>query len=332
MKKLFIVFCLGIIFFIYVPIQANATSGRLRANSITSCNGQTYGQHGDGHWHIAVQRGSYWYPSGGALSDNPCNNNINYTPTISKSSDISLKEVKIGETSLDISDNMYYSTKESKVSLNATTNDSKAKVEILGNYSNLSVGDNNITIKVIAEDSTTKEYKLNIYKLSSNTKATIKYEDKEIQFTYYKSETIKVKNSAIKLTVIPDDNKAKSNVKETYQLKNGNNKIGISIFAEDGTSQKYTINVYRESDNTKATIKYKKKKITFTNYKSDKITVKKKKITFDVLTDDNKAKSNVKKSYKLKNGNNKITITVTAENGKKQKYTINVYKKKGLFG
>ena len=43
-------------------------------------------------------------------------------------------------------------------------------------------------------------------------------------------------------------------------------------------------------------------------------------------------KSNVKNSYKLKYGKNKIKITVTAENGDKRKYIINVYRKKRLFG
>lgn len=38
--------------------------------------------------------------------------------------------------------------------------------------------------------------------------------------------------------------------------------------------------------------------------------------------------SNIKKSYKLKKGNNKIKIIVKAENGIKRKYIINVYRKK----
>lgn len=41
--------------------------------------------------------------------------------------------------------------------------------------------------------------------------------------------------------------------------------------------------------------------------------------------------SNIKKSYKLKKGNNKIKIIVKAENCIKRKYIINVYRKKGIF-
>ncbi len=239
-----------------IPSQIYATSGRLKGNSIVTCNGQSYGQHGDGHWHIAVQRGDYWYPSGSSLSDNPCsstsssNSLARYTApvVISKSSDTSLKEIKVNNDILDINDNMNYSTKESKIDINVTTNDSKSSVNIFGNYNQLNVGDNKVTIKIVAEDKTEKEYILNVYRQSSNNNATIKYNKKKIKFTKNKSEKIKVKKKvkSISFDISLDDDNAKSNIKKSYKLKKGNNKITITVTAENGKKKKYIINVYRK--------------------------------------------------------------------------------------
>lgn len=56
-----------------------ATSGRLRKNSIKTCNGITYGQHSsDNHWHVAVRNsdGSY-NASGDPIYSDPCASSSN---------------------------------------------------------------------------------------------------------------------------------------------------------------------------------------------------------------------------------------------------------------
>lgn len=54
-------------------IQIEATSGKLKSGSIKTCNGVTYGNHGDGHWHRAVRHDSGYYPQGGNLGySDPC--------------------------------------------------------------------------------------------------------------------------------------------------------------------------------------------------------------------------------------------------------------------
>lgn len=64
---------------------------------------------------------------------------------------------------------------------------------------------------------------------------------------------------------------------------------------------------------------------------SDKVYVSKKtkKIKLKIKLEDKMTTSNIKKSYKLKKGNNKIIVK--AANGIKRKYIINVYRKKGIF-
>ncbi len=58
-------------------LPVSATSGKLKGGSIISCGDTYYGHHGDGHWHVAADRGSGWYPQGGSLGyDNPCGGNV----------------------------------------------------------------------------------------------------------------------------------------------------------------------------------------------------------------------------------------------------------------
>lgn len=246
-----------LLFLFLIPTQTYATSGRLKGSSIIQCNGNYYGQHGNGHWHIASKSGNYWYPNGGEIHSNPCNNNNNYIvdntpkyvePVIIKSSDTSLKEIKINNEAIDINDNMNYSTKESTVEINVTTNHSKANVNISNNYKNLEIGNNKIIITVTAENGDKLDYLLNIYKLNSNNKAIIKYNNNKIKFTKNKSDKITVKKNTKKITfdVLLEDSNAKSNAKKSYKLKKGNNKINITITAENGEKRKYIINVYRK--------------------------------------------------------------------------------------
>ena len=68
-KYVLIVFIL--IFTVYSR-TVYATSGYLKSNSIVTCNGIKYGQHGDGHWHKAEFDGKRWHAVGSPISSNPC--------------------------------------------------------------------------------------------------------------------------------------------------------------------------------------------------------------------------------------------------------------------
>ncbi len=54
--------------------EVSATSGKLKSASICQdSNGVYYGNHGDGHWHVASSRDTGWYPQGSSLgNNNPC--------------------------------------------------------------------------------------------------------------------------------------------------------------------------------------------------------------------------------------------------------------------
>lgn len=74
MKKVSSILLIALVFSFTTLTSISATSGRLKGDSIITCNGKSYGNHGDGHWHVAENKGkSGWYPSGESLGyANPC--------------------------------------------------------------------------------------------------------------------------------------------------------------------------------------------------------------------------------------------------------------------
>lgn len=253
MKKIFL-----IIVILLFPLNIYATSGRLRQNSIISCNGQTYGQHGDGHWHIAVSNGEYWYSSGGAILTNPCesvneqqneyentNNYNGFYEIDTKSSDTSLKSLKINNNSVSISEKMNYITDLDNINIDVETTDPKSSVDISNNYKKLNNGNNEIIITITAEDYTEKEYILNVYKESDNTNVIIKYNNEVIKFNDFVSETINTNEEKIKFDINLEDSKAKTNTKDNYKLTEGDNEIVIKVIAENKESKNYKIKVHK---------------------------------------------------------------------------------------
>lgn len=80
MKKKSVYFGIVLLCVLFLDVtNVYATSGRLRKNSIKTCNGITYGQHSsDNHWHVAVRNsdGSY-NASGDPIYSDPCASSSN---------------------------------------------------------------------------------------------------------------------------------------------------------------------------------------------------------------------------------------------------------------
>lgn len=142
-----------------------------------------------------------------------------------------------------------------------------------------------------------------------------------------------VKTIAINATM--EDSKSNmiisNNVNE--ELKPGeNNKITITVTAEDGTKKAYVINVRREALTADATLqslsikecksfKLKPDKFTYT------VKVKKsvKELTLDYVLSDENSSVEIEDNENLKDGS-KVKITVTAEDGTKKVYTLTISK------
>ncbi len=82
--------------------------------------------------------------------------------------DATLKSLKIGNSDIEINDEMNFSTYDSSIELDAISNDKMAKV-IFDDIYKLDVGNNKIVIKVLASDGkTSKEYILNVQREETN--------------------------------------------------------------------------------------------------------------------------------------------------------------------
>lgn len=265
MKKIIFLLTIGVLCFVNIN-EVSATSGYLKSNSIKTCNGVTYGRHGDGHWHVAIKNDDGRYnASGDPIYSDPCanstNNNSNNTSNnsntqkvVSKSSDNTIKMIKINNEQIDINDNMEYKTKQDKATIEVTLNDAKASAEYV-KEKNLVIGNNLIIIKVKSENGNVKEYNLNVIRekeLSNNKNIKIMVNNEEVKFTLYKNDNITISSSddKVNITYELEDENAKVEIKGNENLKVGKNEIIITVVAENGDKQDYILNVEKYSQST----------------------------------------------------------------------------------
>ncbi len=127
-----------------------AHPGRTDSNGCHTCrtNCEKYGlAYGEYHCHDG-------------RSGNTSSSSVN-TITVKKSSDTSLKSLKIENKTIDIDEKLEYTTKEENVTIVATATDKNAELDY-DREVKLNLGKNEIEIKVTAEDSTTKTYTVTV--------------------------------------------------------------------------------------------------------------------------------------------------------------------------
>lgn len=174
------------------------------------------------------------------------------TPTeVKKSNNASLNSLIIDgkdfEFNKDVFEYELTLNKIDKITINATAEDKKAKVD-LEKTQTLNVGLNIVEIKVTAEDGTTNTYVLKI-KLNDNNANLSNLSIDGIDFEFNKDVLeyeIKVNNDKININGTSESTYAKIDGIGSYDLNNGLNMIEIKVTAEDNTSKIYKINIYKE--------------------------------------------------------------------------------------
>lgn len=153
---------------------------------------------------------------------------------------------------------------------------------------------------------------------------------------YEYSATVDASIKTININATMEDSKSNMVISNnaTDELKAGeNNKITITVTAEDGTTKKaYVINIKREALTADATLKSLLiKECSDFAFKSDKFsyTIKVKetvsKLTIDYVTSSENALVSISGNEDLKDGS-KVKILVTAEDGTKKEYILNIKK------
>lgn len=151
-----------------------------------------------------------------------------------------------------------------EIVVNASQNDSKAKVEITGNK-NLKVGDNLVSVKVTAEDGSVKTYTINVNRAEEKKPEVVLDSDatlSKLDMSGYTLTPAFNKNTnvysinvggnvdGLNVVAIPNSDKAKVEVVGNTGWKYGVNNVSIIVTAENGNKNTYIVNVNRKSPQT----------------------------------------------------------------------------------
>ena len=238
----------------------------------------------------------------------------------------------------------YTVTNVNSSSINITAKSEVSTANVSGTGSKtLKYGANNFTITVTAENGIKKTYNIKVYRNDNrdktNTLSSLSINGFNLSPAFDKnttSYTLKVKKNVTSVKINATLESSKSSFVKNYgprtvNLNYGKNTIQIQVKSEAEGIKKYIIKVTRE-DNRSSNNFLKSLNVSARDFKFNKNTLS---YSFSVpyettsikvfaTPEDNKSKVEGAKTYNLKEGNNKITITVTAENGSVKKYILQV--------
>ena len=273
---------------------------------------------------------------------------LNITREAPKSTDVSLKSLKIDGVSVDnfsastLSYSKTYDNSKTSISIEAEANDSKSTVTGTGSK-NLTVGNNTFQIKVTSEAGSTQTYTLNITRKQAlstdNNLKSLKIDGVSVDnfspSTLSYSKVYGASKTSVNIEAVANDSKATVTGAGTKTLQDGNNTFTISVTSESGSIKKYTITITKaetkpsSSDiNTLESISIDGNKISEFNantktysYKTSNNTIK-----IEAVKTDSKSVVKGLGTYALQMGINSLKIKVTSESGITNIYTINVTK------
>ena len=274
---------------------------------------------------------------------------LNITRQDNRSKVNTLKDLTISDAKITFkSDQKDYEVtvpyKISSVKINSTLTDSKSSyVNGFGNRTvELKEGENNIQVKVKAENGDEAIYTIKITREKSDdaTLKIIKIDNKEIKIkdkVLKYEEYVDNKTEKVTITAEPNDKNAKVEIDEIKELVEGNNKIKIVVTASNGKKLTYELNIIKDksvSENAKIkNIVIKNHPIDFSSGIYDyTINLKgnEKQLDISVETDHPKAKFIINNNQKLKDGSI-VEIVVTAEDGKNTNTYQLIIKKEKKF-
>lgn len=178
---------------------------------------------------------------------------------VKKSSNNNLSSLKIEGIDFEFNKdtleyNLEVDNNVDKIKVEAQKEDSKASIE--GELEkDLVVGQNTITIKVIAEDKSEKAYTLDIKRKDNNANlSSLTISDINFEFDKDKLEyELEVGNetTSVNITGTLESETAKAEGFKDYNLNEGDNKIDLIVTAEDNTEKIYKLNIIREAKEEK---------------------------------------------------------------------------------
>ena len=207
-----------------------------------------------------------------------------------------------------------------------------------------------ITVTNKEDESDAKTYTLNITRedgrSDDNTLSSLIVASKKVELDSNKTDyQVSVDNSLKTVEIKATLNNAQASFVDGYGERTGNNEVTLSsgattiveirVKAENEAIRVYKITIvksnYKSNDATLKDIKIKEKNFNFnSNTLEYNIEVENNidKLTIEAIPNNTKANVQYDKEVKLKEGNNVITLEVTAEDGTLKTYKLNVTRKK----
>lgn len=231
----------------------------------------------------------------------------------------------------------------STIEIGANAESSYAKLSGDTGKKNLKLGLNTFKITVTSESGVNRIYTLNIYRNDNrdktNTLSSLEVENNKITPEFNKNTvnytlTVKKDVTSVKINATLESDKSSFNKgygPRTVNLNYGVNSVLIKLTSESGAVKTYTIKITREDDRSSNNY------LKSLNVSSGDFTFNKKTLNYSftvpnevtslkvfAAAEDTKSTVSGVKTYNLKEGLNKITITVTAENKQTRTYTLQV--------
>lgn len=215
------------------PLYVEAHPGRTDSNGCHTCRtncakwGLRYGQY---HCH-------------GRKNSSTSSSNTNKTTTTKVlDSNKNIKSISIDNTNLEVKDTMEYITYNKINNIDIKLESTKSKYEI-SNYSNLSIGDNNIKITVTSEDNTSKEYNLNIKYLEEPNISSISINNDNIDINDYMEY-----HTTLDSVNINTLSNSKVEYDSDIKLKDGINNVELKLLdSNDNIYKTYTLSIVKDS-------------------------------------------------------------------------------------
>lgn len=206
---------------------------------------------------------------------------------------------------------------------------------------NLNYGVNTILIKVTSESKSTKTYTIKVTReddrSSNNYLKSLNVSSGDFEFnkkTQNYSFTVQNEVTSIKVFAVAEDEKSKVSVAQTYNLKEGLNKINIVVTAENKQTRTYTLQVTRIVKNINKEVNNKLKSLEISNYQINfdpettiyNLTIENES-SLDIIpkVQDSTSSVVVNGNENLKDGS-VIKLIVTAVDGSTKEYIINISK------
>lgn len=222
--------------------------------------------------------------------------------------------------------------------------DAAATYKVIGNQ-NFEVGLNLVQIEVTAQNNEKKTYVLNVYREQSGNTflSNIKVSHDEVIYplvpTYnklYNSYVVQVPGDVNKVTIEVNAEHSLTKVVGDGEktLVSGTNNFTIGVTAEDGSTSTYTISIIREkgSDATLKSLDVLEGTLS-PEFESNQeiydveVSSEINSLTLNPVLSASTSKYRVTGNSNFKTGKNVVYITVTAEDGTRKTYVINVMKK-----